>query len=78
MYSSQVRFLQKQQEGRIEQEGEGGCQWLGKLSALPKRFLLYESSEGAAIRSANLAKASRAVLGNPGGTAQIVLCLMES
>lgn len=55
--------------------GEGGCQCLGKLAALRKRLLLCESSQGAAIIPA---KANRAVLGSPGGTAQLVLCLLGS
>lgn len=42
----------------------------GKADALHKRLLLYESSQGAAIIP------NRAVLGSPGGTPQLVLCLL--
>lgn len=60
---AEMMLLQKEQEGRAETEGEGGCQCLGKLAALHKRFLLYESSQGAAIIPA---KGNRAVLGSLG------------
>lgn len=72
---AEVRLLQKEQEGRTETGAEGSCQRLGKLAALHKRLSLCESSQGAAIIPA---KASGAVPGSPGGTAQLVLCLLEN
>lgn len=57
---AEMRLLQKEQEGRAETEGEGSCHCLGKLAALHKRFLLSESSQGAAIIPS---KGNRTVLG---------------
>lgn len=63
LHSCQERFLQQQKEGRAERGGEGGCQWLGKLAAPCKRLLLYESLQGAAIRSAKSGKCKQGCAG---------------
>lgn len=65
VHTWQVRSLQKQREGRTQRGGEGGWQWLGKPAALCERLLLYESLQGAAIRSAKSGKSKQGCAGKP-------------